>query len=77
MNFALVVHSVAEEMIAQEVTLVGGQVVTASVPGLVVELVDEADERNNQTFRFIPTEWAKARDLFTVGQAINLTLTKG
>lgn len=76
MKFPLVVHSVSEEAIEQEVTLANGKKLTGLVPGLVVELVSD-DERNNQTFRFIPDDWDATRELFTVGQAVDLSLTKG
>lgn len=77
MNLKLTVHSYSPEPIMQEVTLANGAKVFAAVPGVVVELVDPLDERNNQTFRFVPEDWADTADLFTVGGDVLLTVTKG
>lgn len=71
------VHSVAEEPVSVTATYRGADV-TASVPGLVVELTDDGG-RHGHVFHFIPEtgeDLEYHRQLFRRGASVTLTFAK-
>ena len=71
------VHSIAEEPIPVTATY-RGAAVDATVPGLCVELTDDAG-RHGHIFHFIPEsgdELAELRRLFVRGHAVTLNFSK-
>lgn len=67
------VHSASEQPFQLEVDI-GGEMVTATVQGLVVELVSE-DLTMSRTIRVKPQNVAAARDLYVEGATIITTDT--
>jgi hypothetical protein len=69
------VHSVAEEGVLASVKL-GDREVTATVPGLTVELVSIDGPTHGHTFRFVPRDPADMqahRDVFAPGKTVTAT----
>ncbi len=73
MQVRYTVHSAVEEKIATTATLPNGQVVSALVDGMTVELV-EIDGSDTLTRRVIPEDMEAAKALFVVGAEIIATL---
>ena len=65
MDFRFKVHSASQGPMTTQATLPGGQVVEATVQGMVAELVSD-DGTMSQTYRFIPEDFAAATELFAV-----------